>query len=79
MKNRAEYICKSALDIEFEQDWSDGLGATLGDRQKIKKIFQLQGFFPGKADSAKLLGLEFAINLQNLMRIVGAIFEKIKI
>ena len=23
--------CKSALNIEFEQDWSVGLGATLGD------------------------------------------------
>ena len=24
--------CESALNIEFEQDWSVGLGATLGDR-----------------------------------------------
>ena len=23
--------CKTALNIEFEQDWSAGLGATLGD------------------------------------------------
>ena len=23
--------CKCALNIEFEQDWSVGLGATLGD------------------------------------------------
>ena len=29
--------CKSTLNIEFEQDWSVGLGAALGDRKKIKK------------------------------------------
>ena len=23
--------CKTTLNIEFELDWSDGLGATLGD------------------------------------------------
>ena len=33
----------------------------------------------GKADSAILLGFECTINLQNLMKIVGAIFEKMKI
>ena len=27
--------CKSALNIEFEEDYSVGLDATLGDRQKI--------------------------------------------
>ena len=25
-------ICESALNFEFEQDWSVGLGATLGDK-----------------------------------------------
>ena len=35
--------------------------------------------FPGKADSAIFLGFEYAINPQNLMKIVGAIFEKMKI
>ena len=66
--------------MEFEQDWSFTLGATLGDRQKIKKIlFQLQGFYTGKADSSILLGFECTINPQNLLKIVGAIFEKIKI
>ena len=33
----------------------------------------------GKADSAILLGFECTINLQNLMKIIGAIFEKMKI
>ena len=31
--------CKTTLNIEFEQDWSVGLGATLGDGWKIKKIY----------------------------------------
>ena len=40
----ARDIQKMTLDIEFEQNWSVGLGARLGDGQKKKK-FQLQGFF----------------------------------
>ena len=36
-KNPARDICKGTLDIECERDWSVGLGATLGDGQKIKK------------------------------------------
>ena len=35
-KKRAGDICKTTLDIECERDWSVGLGATLGDGQKIK-------------------------------------------
>ena len=35
--------------------------------------------FPGKADSVILLGFESTINTQNLIKIVGAIFEKIEI
>ena len=31
-KKQAEDICRGAPDIEFEQDWSVGLGATLGNR-----------------------------------------------
>ena len=34
-KRRAGDICKGTPDIAFEQDRSDGLGATLGDGQKI--------------------------------------------
>ena len=30
-KKAARDIYKRTLDIEFEQDWSVGLGATLGD------------------------------------------------
>ena len=57
------------------------LGATLGDAtdRKLKTIFLVSGICPGKADSVILLGFECAINPQNLMKIVGAIFEKIKI
>ena len=38
-KKRTRDICKGTLDIECERDWPVGLGATLGDRQKIKKLF----------------------------------------
>ena len=31
-EKRARGICKGTLDIEFERDWSVGLGAKLGDR-----------------------------------------------
>ena len=48
-KKRARDICKGTLDIEFERDWSFGLGATLGDEQKIKKYFSSLRDFSGKS------------------------------
>ena len=78
-KKWAKDICRGTLDIEWERDWPVYLGATLGDRQKIKKYFSSFRDFPGKADSVILLGFECAINPQNLIKIVGAIFERIKI
>ena len=44
-----------------------------------KKYFSNFRDFPGKADSVILLGFEYTINPQNLMKIIGAIFEKMKI
>ena len=38
-KKKTGNICKGTPDIEFEQDWSVGLGAMLDDGQKIKKVF----------------------------------------
>ena len=38
-------ICKGTLDDECERDWPVGLGATLGDEQKIKTIFLVAGIF----------------------------------
>ena len=35
----ARNICKRILYIECERDWPVGLGARLGDRQTIKKLF----------------------------------------
>ena len=35
-KKFAGGICKGTSDIEFEKGWSVGLGASLGDGQKIK-------------------------------------------
>ena len=46
--------------------------------RKLKTIFLFLGIFPGKADSVILLGFECTINPQNLIKIVEAIFEKIK-
>ena len=71
--------CKRTLNKEFEQDWSVGLGATLGADRKLKNIFLVRRIFPGKADSAIFLGFECTINPQNLMKVVGTIFEKMKI
>ena len=57
-----------------------GLGATLGDGQKIKNYFSVSGFFwGGEADSDILLGFKCTTSPQNLIKIVGAIFEKMKI
>ena len=41
-------ICKGTSDIEFEQDWSLGLGATLRDRQKINYFSGFKYFFREK-------------------------------
>ena len=73
--------CEGALDIECERNWSVGSGATLCDaaERKSKTIFVVSGIFSGKVDSVILLGFECTINPQNLIKIVGAIFEKIKI
>ena len=47
--------------------------------RKLKTIFIVSRIFPGKADSVILLGFEYTINPENLIKIVGAIFKKIKI
>ena len=71
--------CKKTLNIEFEQDLSVGLGATLGADRKLNNIFLVTRIFPGKADSAIFLGFECTISPQYLMKFVWAIFEKMKI
>ena len=48
-KKRARDICKGTLDIEFEREWSFGLGATLGDGQKIKNYFSSLRDFSGES------------------------------
>ena len=77
-KKGARDICKGTLDIEFKRDWSVGFGVMLCDGQKIKNYFSNFRNFSGKPDSVILLGFECTINPQNLMKIVGATFEKIK-
>ena len=50
-KKWAGDICKGTLNIEFEQDWSVGLCATIGDAtdRKLKTTF-FSGIFPGLTD-----------------------------
>ena len=50
----------------------------LTDR-KLKTIFLVSGIFPGKVNSVILLVFECTINPQNLIKIVGAIFDKFEI
>ena len=78
-KEHAEDIYKGTPDIEFEQDGSVGLGAILADGQKVKNDFSSFRDFSGKTDSVILLGFEYTINPENLIKIVGDIFEKIEI
>ena len=55
------------------------LGAMLdkSHTENFKKIL-VSGIFSGKIDSVMLLGFEYTINPQNLIKIVEAIFEKIE-
>ena len=46
--------------------------------RKLNTIFPVSGIIPGKADGAVLLGFDVTIDPQNLIKIVGAIFEKKK-
>ena len=59
MKNQAGHICKGTPYIEFEQDWSVGSGAMLGDGEKIKNYFSSFMDFPGENRS---LDFECTIN-----------------
>ena len=38
-KKLAKDIFKGTIDLECERDWPVGLGTTLSDGQKIKKLF----------------------------------------
>ena len=48
-KERAAVNYKSTLIIEFEQDWSVGLGAILADGQKIVNYFSSFRDFSGES------------------------------
>ena len=78
-KEQEEDICKGTPDVEFEQDWSIGLGATLSDGQKIKNYFSSLRNFLEKVNSVILFGFESTINSQNLIKIIGSIFDKFEI
>ena len=56
-KSQAGDIYRRTVFIEFELDWSVGLGAMLGDghtENKKKNIFLASGIFPGKSESVIL-------------------------
>ena len=55
-KKRADDICKGTPDVEFEQDWSVGLGATLGDGEKINNYFSSFRDFSGKIRWCHIVG-----------------------
>ena len=79
-KKQAGDISKRTLNIKFEQYWSVCPVATLGDGQKIKNnFFLVSEIFPGIADSVILLRFECTTNPQNFMKIIGAIFGKMRI
>ena len=48
-KEQAKGISKVTPHIEFEQDWSLGLGAVLADGQKSKNYFYSLRDFSGKS------------------------------
>ena len=56
-KKETGNICKGAPDIEFEQDWSLGLCATLRDREKSKNYFSSFKDFFGKSRYSHIVGL----------------------
>ena len=73
----------------LENVWAHLTYQNLTDLEKIKSTYLKRALglskytpsriFPGKAESVMLLCFECTINPQNLIKIVGAIFEKIKI
>ena len=48
MKKTEWKYLQGTLDIEFERDWSVGLGATLGDGHTEEFFFRFHGFFREK-------------------------------
>ena len=48
-KKWAKDICRRTLDVECERDWPVGLGAMLGDGQKIKNYFSSFRNFSGES------------------------------
>ena len=57
-KKRNSDICTRTLDIEFERDWSVGLGGTLGDShtEKLKNFFFSFRDFFGKSRKCHVIG-----------------------
>ena len=57
-KKRVGYICKGTLDIACERDWSVGLGAALGETDRmLKTIFLHSWNFFGKSWEGHIVGL----------------------
>ena len=48
-ERRGRRYLRGIPDIEFEQDWSVGLGAILADGQKIKNYFSSYKDFSGES------------------------------
>ena len=78
-KKRARDICKGTLYIEFERDWSAGLGATLGDGQKIKNYFSSSRDFSRKNRERHIVGLRMYYKPTKVNQTRWRHFEKIEI
>ena len=64
LEKRARDICKGTLDIECERDWPVGIGAMLGDGQKIKNYFSSFRDFYGKSRQCHIVGLRMYYKLK---------------
>ena len=62
-KKLARDNCNGTLDIECERYWPVGLGATLGDEQKIKNYFSSFRDFSGESRECHIVGLRMYYKL----------------
>ena len=78
-KNELKIFARGPLISNLNKINLVGLVAKLADGWKIKKCFFSLKYFSGKPDSVILVGFECPITPQNVIKIVGTSFEKMKI
>ena len=60
---RSTHICKGTLNTKFKRDWPVGLGAMLGDGQKVKNDLSSFRDFTGKSGYCHVVGLRMYYKL----------------